>query len=79
MDRNEELERQVAQLKSGLEARGRVGIAIGLMMERYHLADEQAFELLVRISQAENRKLKIIAEEIIGGRDVSAGSEGPEA
>lgn len=75
MEEHEDLEKQVAHLKSGLENRGRIGIAIGIVMERYGLDSDLAFKLLVRISQHENRKMYVIAEEVIGGRDLSVGND----
>lgn len=77
MDLAQALE-QVKTLRRALESRGRVGIAIGICMERFRLQEDAAFQLLVRISQHENRKLVVIAEEVIDGRDLTSGVEMPE-
>lgn len=45
-----------------------VGQAEGILMERYDLDADRAFAILVRVSQAENRRLNLIAEELISTR-----------
>ncbi|KQY56076.1 hypothetical protein ASD11_16540 [Aeromicrobium sp. Root495] len=79
MDQHEDLEQQIAQLKSGLQTRGRVGMALGIIMERYELDEDRAFRLLVRISQHENRKLHTVAEDVIAGRDLAGGDSSVDA
>lgn len=37
-------------------------------MERYKLNADQAFAMLVRVSQNENRRLNLVAEELITTR-----------
>ena len=40
-------------------------MAMGVVMERYHLSSEQAFEILCRLSQESHRKVNRIAEDIV--------------
>lgn len=42
-----------------------IGQAEGILMERYDLTADQAFAMLVRVSQEENRRVNIIADELI--------------
>lgn len=45
-----------------------IGQAEGILMERYDLTADQAFAMLVRVSQEENRRVNILAEELITTR-----------
>lgn len=45
-----------------------VGQAEGILMERYKLNADQAFAMLVKVSQDENRRVNLIAEELIATR-----------
>lgn len=56
---------QVAQLETGLRSSRRIGIAIGVVMERYRLSADEAFGVLQRLSQERNEKLRTIAERIV--------------
>ncbi len=42
-----------------------IGQAEGVLMERYKMTAEQAFGLLGRLSQNSNRKLVVVAEELV--------------
>jgi transcriptional regulator with GAF, ATPase, and Fis domain len=48
--------------------RTNIGQAEGILMERYGLTAHQAFSMLVRVSQAENRRVAVIAEDLIATR-----------
>lgn len=52
-------------LRTALASRRQIGIAIGVLMERYGLDDDQAFEFLRRTSQEENRKLRDLAADLV--------------
>jgi hypothetical protein len=52
---------EVAQLKEALETRGEIGKAQGILMERYGLDGDAAFQALVRLSQHTNRKLRDVS------------------
>lgn len=54
-----------ANLQTALESNRRIGLAVGLVMAEYHLGPEAAFDVLRRSSQATNRKLRELAEDVI--------------
>ncbi len=60
--------RQEASLMLAVDARKLVGQAMGILMERYGLDGDRAFEVLKRYSQQTNRKLRDVAEELIATR-----------
>ena len=41
-----------------------IGVAVGILMANHQLTDEQAFDLLSRVSQRTNRKLRLVALEV---------------
>jgi hypothetical protein len=53
------------QLQEALSTRKLIGQALGITMERYSLDEEHAFQLLVRVSQQGNVKLRDVAREIV--------------
>jgi GAF domain-containing protein len=60
--------RQEATLTHAIDARKLVGQAMGILMERYDLDGDRAFEVLKRYSQQTNRKLRDVAQELIDTR-----------
>lgn len=60
---------RVDQLHEALVTRRTIGIAIGLVMERYQLDERRAFQFLIRTSQAGNVKLRTIAEQLVAEAD----------
>jgi AmiR/NasT family two-component response regulator len=58
---------QVEQLSEALHTRTDIGIAVGIVMERYKVDRAGAFAFLVRGSNNSNRKLRQIAIDIIEG------------
>jgi hypothetical protein len=64
---------EVDQLHRALETRGEIGRAVGILMERYGLNEQRAFEFLIRVSQTGNIKLHAVAHGIVA----SANSSGP--
>ena len=52
-------------LKRGMASHQRIGVAVGIIMERYHLDENRAFEYLSRVSQNSNTKLRDIADEVV--------------
>jgi ANTAR domain-containing protein len=60
-----EARERIEHLERALATNRRIGIAIGVVMARYGLPDEQAFELLRERSQVRNKKLRDLAEEVI--------------
>jgi len=53
------------QFDQALASRDRIGQAKGLLMERYNIDADQAFELLSKLSQSTNTKLVEIARRLI--------------
>jgi GAF domain-containing protein len=60
--------RQQATLAQAVDARKLVGQAMGILMERYDISDDQAFAILRRYSQDTNTKLRTIALDLIQTR-----------
>ncbi|GAA1594298.1 GAF and ANTAR domain-containing protein [Kribbella hippodromi] len=55
-------------LSRAVDARKLIGQAMGILMERYGLDGDRAFEVLKRYSQDNNRKLRDVAQELIDTR-----------
>jgi hypothetical protein len=53
------------QLNQALESRKVIGMAVGVVMERYGLDEDGAFKFLVRTSSNANVKLRVIAQDIV--------------
>lgn len=56
------------QLRAAVESRGVIGQAVGMLIERHGFAAADAFELLKRVSQHRNVKLRTLAEAVVLGR-----------
>lgn len=56
---------QREHLVVGLASRDVIGQAKGMLMERYAIGAAQAFDLLVRLSQESNVKLREIADQLV--------------
>lgn len=56
---------QHANLRAALESRDLIGQAKGILMERFRVTPDQAFNLLIVASQRTNRKLRDIAEQLV--------------
>ncbi|TDC53231.1 ANTAR domain-containing protein [Jiangella ureilytica] len=65
---------RIADLTRAVASRDIIGQAKGILMERHNLSDDQAFALLVRMSQTTNTKLVKIATYIIDKRRVPPGA-----
>lgn len=61
--------RQIDQLKEAVQARQRIGLAVGMVMERYGIDEARAFAFLTRLSSHENIKLRLVAERLLEERD----------
>lgn len=57
------------QLREALLSREVIGEAKGMLMERRKLTSDEAFDVLREMSQAQNRKLRTIADEIVSERE----------
>ncbi|RCH61899.1 ANTAR domain-containing protein [Streptomyces sp. SDr-06] len=56
--------RTIDQLEHALETRHAIGEAMGILMERHHLNEQDAFDVLRRISQHHNIKLRDVAQRV---------------
>jgi hypothetical protein len=54
----------IAQLTMAVEHRTTIGIALGIVMQRFRIGEDEAFRYLRRLSSTSNRKLYALAEEI---------------
>ncbi len=53
------------QLNEALQTRKLIGQAIGILMERYEMDDDRAFQFLIRASSTSNVKLRDVAAEVV--------------
>ena len=53
------------RLNGALETGNIVNVVIGMLMERHRLGRQDAFELLRRKARSEQRKVKVVAEEVL--------------
>jgi hypothetical protein len=56
---------EVHTLRAAVATRTVIGEAIGIVMSSNGLDEERAFEFLIRVSQNNNVKLRLVAEEIV--------------
>jgi len=52
-------------LREAITARHRIGLAQGILMEQHNLDSEEAFSMMRRYSQANNVKVRVVAEQVI--------------
>jgi len=57
-------------LWEAIDSRHQIGQAQGILMERYNLSADQAFAVLRRYSQEQNRKLRAVADEVVNTRNL---------
>ena len=67
---NEEPGNVEHHLRAALVHRTDIGMAMGLLMERFSVDQDAAFAMLRRVSQHENRKLHEIAAELVATREL---------
>jgi hypothetical protein len=60
-----ELEAEIAQLKEALAGRQQIGVATGLLAQRFSISPDRAWSLLVRLSQNGHVKVRDIAQALI--------------
>jgi len=71
--------REVGQLRDALSTRKVIGQAIGVIMERYGMGEDRAFQYLIRASSTSNTKLRDVALEVVGQTPRGTGLEaGPD-
>ena len=71
-DRGQADRGEIAQLQHALASNRTIGVAIGILVERYQLTPEAAFAFLSRHSQRTNRKVYDLAEELIATGNMPA-------
>ena len=59
-------------LRIALESRDAIGQAKGILMERYKITSQQAFDLLIAASQNTHRKLRDVAERLAATGELTA-------
>src|SRR5205085_7455340 len=64
------------QLETALESRAVIEQAKGMLMARQGCSPDEAFDILRRASQRNNRKLRDIASDIVTGSTVQHGGDG---
>ena len=64
------LREKVANLEVALETNRRISVAIGIIMTRALVTEDEAFDLLRRASQRSHRKLREIAEQVVSTGEV---------
>jgi hypothetical protein len=60
-----ELEAEVAQLRDALARRQQIGVATGLLAQRFGISPDRAWSLMVRLSQNGHVKVREIAQAVI--------------
>jgi GAF domain-containing protein len=58
--------KEIEELHAGMMTRQMIGQAVGIMMKTRGIDEKDAFDLLVRISQTTNTKLRDIAGKVVG-------------
>lgn len=67
------------QLRQAVESREVIGAAKGILMQRQGCTRDEAFDILRRASQRENRKLRELAEELVLRVEYRAAKAAPGA
>jgi GAF domain-containing protein len=62
--------RKIENLWLAVDARKRIGQAQGILMERFDLSADQAFAVLLRYSQDNNLKLRVVADRLVETREL---------
>jgi hypothetical protein len=73
-----ELEAEIAQLRDALARRQQIGVATGLLAQRFGITPDRAWSLIVRLSQNGHVKVREIAQVVVDahcGRLESAEAE----
>ena len=60
-----QLEAEIVQLRDALSRRPQIGVATGLLAQRFAISPERAWSLLVRLSQNSHVKVREIAQAVI--------------
>jgi GAF domain-containing protein len=71
--------RKIENLWLAVDARKRIGQAQGILMERFDLTADQAFAVLLRYSQDNNVKLRVVADRLVETRELPIAAVGGQA
>ena len=63
---------QTANLEEALRSSRKIGAAMGIVMASRRVGEDAAFEILRKASQDSNRKVRVIADEIVRTGDVAS-------
>ncbi len=66
----EDARQRIRNLETALATNRRIGIAVGIVMTRLGLTEDEAFQRLVAESQASGRKLRSVADTIVHQGDL---------
>lgn len=61
---------EINQLNQALDTRDVIGQAKGILMERFKITAQQAFQVLIRASSETNTKLRDVAEHLTGSGEI---------
>lgn len=67
--------RQRTGLETAMSSRHVIGMAQGIVMERFQLDEHQSFAFLSRLSSHQNRKLRDIASDLVATRSIPGSVE----
>jgi AmiR/NasT family two-component response regulator len=65
-----------ANLEAALQSRPVIDQAKGILMERFKLTSDGAFQLLAHVSMRSNVKLRAVAEHLVTTGDLPSGAPG---
>lgn len=65
--------RKIENLEIALDSRTTIGQAVGIVMERFDLEPDRAFDVLSRLSQDLDRKVRDVAQELVVTRTMPGG------
>jgi AmiR/NasT family two-component response regulator len=68
----ERLESELAEVHAALISRGEIGEAKGILMERFSLTANEAWNVLQKLSSRQNVKLREVAADLVRTRVVPA-------
>jgi hypothetical protein len=63
---------EIIQLNQALDTRDLIGQAKGILMERFKITPQQAFQVLTRASSETNTKLRDVADALTGSGEIPA-------
>jgi len=56
---------KIANLEIALGTSRKIAMAVGIVMERYRIKEDEAFDVLRAISQNAHRKIRDLAEDVV--------------